>query len=96
MRTLSPVLQKRAHELRRRSPTVCGLEGVGGRIALDAGFGVGDFEHYAGGHLAGEDSLGSGVYHGFADVTFFEELYALDAFAGDCYLLESLGVCMKL
>ncbi len=69
-----------------------GLEGVGGGIALDAGFGVGDFEHNAGGHLAGEDSLGSGVYHGFADVTFFEELYALDAFAGDCYLLESLGV----
>ena len=91
-----PVLQKRGTRTSAPVSHGSGLEGVGGRIAFDAGFGVGDFEHYAGGHLAGEDSLGSGVYHGFADVTFFEELYAPRCFRRGLLPARKSRVCMKL
>ena len=70
----------------------CGLESVGGGVALYAGFGVCDFENDAGGHFACQDGVGSCVYHSFADVAFLEELYAVDAFTGDGYLFESFGV----
>lgn len=69
-----------------------GFEGVGGGVALDAGLGVGDFEHYVGGELAGKNGFGSGVYHSFNDVAVLEELYAFDAFAGEHYFFPCLGV----
>ena len=70
----------------------CGLESVGGGIALDAGFGVGDFEDHAGGHFASEDSFRSGVNHSFADVAVLEELNAFDAFAGLICECRSAGI----
>lgn len=69
-----------------------GLERVGGGVALDAGFGVGDFKHHVGGKLAGEDRVGSGVNHSLDDIALLEELNAFDAFAGKSHLLERLGV----
>ena len=69
-----------------------GLEGVGGGITLDAGLGVGDFENYAGRHLAGEHGFGSGVYHSFADIAVLEEFYTFDAFAGNDDFFPCLGV----
>ncbi len=69
-----------------------GFEGVGGGVALDARFGVGDLEHYVGGELAGEDGVGGGVNHCLYDITVLEELYAFDAFAGEHYLFPCFGV----
>ncbi len=69
-----------------------GLECVGGGVALDTGLGIGDFEGDGGGHLASEDGVRLSVYHGLADVTVLEELYAFNALAGDDYLFPGLGV----
>ena len=69
-----------------------GFEGVGGSVALDSGFGVGDFKDNACGHLASKDGVGSSVYHSFADVTFLEELDTFDAFAGENDFFPCLGV----
>ncbi len=70
----------------------CGLEGVGGGVAFDAGLGVCDFENDACGHFAGEHGFGSSVNHCFADVAVLEEFNAFDAFAGDDDFFPSFGM----
>ena len=69
-----------------------GLEGVGSGVALDAGFGVGDFENYALGHFAGQNGFAGCVNHSFANVAVLEELNAFDAFAGHDDFFPGFGV----
>ncbi len=91
-RTLSPMLQKRGTRISAPVSKCCGLEGVGCGVAFDSRFGVCNLKYNVDRHLACQDCVGCGVYHGFTDVALFQELYTIDAFSRKCNLFKCFGV----
>lgn len=69
-----------------------GLKGVGGGIALDAGFGIGDFEHGLYGHFGEEDSFGRRVAYYFNSIAFLHKGRAGNEFLVDRNLLVGFVV----